>query len=246
MTEAAGSGGGTVAARQERARFRHDVAAAAVRLYAEQGYEGTNAEQIAAAAGLSRSTFFRQFRSKEDVVFADHDALLDEAGSFLAEPHADPWEAVCRAAEGVFAHFAQQPELARLRYAVVNREQILRDRELVTTFRYERLFEAYLREALPAEADLDVVRFASTVIATHNYFLRGLMRGDPAMDAGRLRAELDAVRRLFGVVRRSDDGPSDGARSRPIEADDVVVAVFKRSVPPADVARRIEEALGSP
>jgi AcrR family transcriptional regulator len=242
VSEAAGPSGGRAAPHGERARFRHDVAAAAVQLYAEQGYEATSTEQVAAAVGLSRSTFFRQFRSKEDVVFADHDALLDEAESFLAEPHADPWEAVCRAAEIVFAHFAERPELAQLRYEVLNREPSLRDKELVTTFRYERLFEAYLRRALPAAAPLDVVRFASTVIATHNFFLRGLMRGDADVDGSRLRAELDAVRRLFGVLEGADDDGSAHAR----EADDVVVAVFKRSLAPADVARRIKSALENP
>ncbi|MCH6469252.1 TetR/AcrR family transcriptional regulator [Sinomonas terrae] len=263
MSEAPGPRGAS-GVHDERVRFRHDVAAAAVRLYAEQGYEATSTDQVASAVGLSRSTFFRQFRSKEDVVFADHDALLDEARAFLAEPHSDPWSAVCAAAELVFAHFAEQPELAQLRYEVVNREPSLRDKELVTTFRYERLFEGYLRAALPGAAPLDVVRFASTVIATHNYFLRGLMRGDADADAGRLRAELDGVRRLFGVLQGSDDAggsrpreaddvgtsppreADDVGTSLPREADDVVVLVFKRSVPASEVVRRVEAALDGP
>ncbi|NUP75853.1 MAG: TetR family transcriptional regulator, partial [Sinomonas sp.] len=177
MSDGAGPAGAPGAPR-ERALSRHDVAAAAVRLYAEQGYEATSVEQIAAAAGVSRSTFFRQFRSKEDVVFADHDVLLDEAEAFLARPHDDPWDAVCAAAELVFAHFAEERDLAQLRYEVVNREPSLRDKELVTTFRYERLFRRYLSSAVAGIAPLDAVRFAATVIATHNYCLRGLMRGE--------------------------------------------------------------------
>ncbi|MDP9884716.1 AcrR family transcriptional regulator [Sinomonas atrocyanea] len=239
----------------DAARRRLDVAAAAVRLYAEHGYEATSADQIAAAAGLSRSTFFRQFRSKEDVVFADHDTLLEQAEAFLAEPHDDPWEAVCRAAGLVFEHFAGLGDLAQLRYRVVNREPGLRDKELVTTFRYERLFQRYLRAAVPGIAPLDAVRFASTVIATHNYCLRQLMRGEPGFDAARLRAELDAVRRLYGVApgeaSTHDAGPvaagadrasrtEDSMAARP---DDVVVAVFPRSAAPADIARKIREAL---
>ncbi|AMM33748.1 transcriptional regulator [Sinomonas atrocyanea] len=242
----------------EAARRRLDVAAAAVRLYAEHGYEATSADQIAAAAGLSRSTFFRQFRSKEDVVFADHDTLLEQAEAFLAEAHEDPWEAVCRAAGLVFEHFAGLGDLAQLRYRVVNQEPGLRDKELVTTFRYERLFQRYLRGAVPGIAPLDAVRFASTVIATHNYCLRGLMRGEPGFDAARLRTELDAVRRLYGVApaeasaaSADDAGPAaggaevaGGAGERPgPRPDDMVVAVFPRSAAPADIARRIQEAL---
>ncbi|WP_430296415.1 TetR/AcrR family transcriptional regulator [Sinomonas sp. B1-1] len=235
-----------------QARHRLDVAAAAVRLYAEQGYETTSADQIAAAAGLSRSTFFRQFRSKEDVVFADHDTLLGQAEDFLAEPHDDPWDAVCRAAELVFAHFASLGDLAQLRYQVVTREPGLRDKELVTTFRYERLFQRYLRRAVPGVDPLDAVRFAATVIATQNYCLRGLMRGEDGFSAARLRTELDAVRRLFGVVpagaAAGDAGAvaSGGTRAAGGTAgpgDDIVVAVFPRSAAPADVARTIEDTL---
>ncbi|MGL1751793.1 helix-turn-helix domain-containing protein, partial [Vibrio parahaemolyticus] len=57
---------------------RTAVVAAAIALFAERGYDQTSVEQIAQAAGVSRSTFFRQFGGKEDVVFADHEVLLDE------------------------------------------------------------------------------------------------------------------------------------------------------------------------
>ena len=37
------------------------------------GYEQTTASALADAIGMSRSTFFRRFGSKEDVVFSDQD-----------------------------------------------------------------------------------------------------------------------------------------------------------------------------
>jgi Transcriptional regulator len=43
----------------------------ALRLFREQGYEATTAEQIANAAEISRITFFRYFPSKADVVSYD-------------------------------------------------------------------------------------------------------------------------------------------------------------------------------
>ena len=55
----------------------------ALRLFAEKGYEATTVDEIADAAGISRRTFFRQFRSKEDVVFADHESQLAQARAFL-------------------------------------------------------------------------------------------------------------------------------------------------------------------
>ena len=73
------------------------VVAAALELFAERGFDQTSVEQIAQAAGVSRSTFFRQFGGKDDVVFADHELLLDRLRAFLAQPHDDPWAAVCEA-----------------------------------------------------------------------------------------------------------------------------------------------------
>lgn len=49
----------------------------ALRLFQEQGYEGTTVEQIAEAAEISPSTFFRYFPTKDAVVLTDdYDPLL--------------------------------------------------------------------------------------------------------------------------------------------------------------------------
>src|SRR5918994_4991755 len=89
---------------------RTAVVAAAIDLFLEQGFDATSVEQIAQAAGVSRSTFFRQFGGKDDVVFADHELLLDRLREFLAGEHADPWKAVCEASVLVYAHFAADPD----------------------------------------------------------------------------------------------------------------------------------------
>ena len=62
---------------------RDRIRASALRLFAEQGYEATTVEQIAAAAGVSHMTFFRYFPTKEDVVLSDsYDPLI---ASFIAQ-----------------------------------------------------------------------------------------------------------------------------------------------------------------
>jgi AcrR family transcriptional regulator len=60
-------------ARSERTREAL-VEAAMVRFLA-QGVEETSAEQIAADAGVSLRTFYRHFRSKHDLLFADYTGL---------------------------------------------------------------------------------------------------------------------------------------------------------------------------
>lgn len=212
---------------------RAAVVAAALELFQEQGFEQTSVEQIAKAAGVSRSTFFRQFGGKEDVVFADHEVLLERLREFLAEGHEDPWTAVCAASESVFAHFAHDPELARRRYQIVRQVPVLREREIITVFRYERLFDDYLRGALPGVDPLDAVGFAALVTAVHNHVLRQLLRGKKKVPLSTLQTALADVRSRYGV---GDDAAADAP-------DDVVVAVFPRSMPIAEVTRRLRSEL---
>lgn len=211
---------------------RTAVVAAAIDLFATQGYDHTSVEQIALAAGVSRSTFFRQFGGKEDVVFADHEVLLAESRAYLAQPHDDPWAAVCDASMRVFRHFAADPELARRRYAIVREVPGLRDREIVTVFRYERLFDEYLRESLPGLDPLDAVGFAALVTSVHNHVLRRLLRGG-RVPAAVLRRALDDAMRRYGVHPDGDESADD----------DLVVATFPRRMPAAEVTRRLRAAL---
>jgi AcrR family transcriptional regulator len=70
---------------RKKARTRADLQSHALRLFRDRGYADTTVDDIAAAAEVSRSTFFRYFPTKEDVVlFDDVDPLMAKA--FLAQP----------------------------------------------------------------------------------------------------------------------------------------------------------------
>jgi AcrR family transcriptional regulator len=57
-------------------RTRKALRQAALVRFLAQGVEDTSAEQIAADAGVSLRTFYRHFKSKHDLLFADYDAGL--------------------------------------------------------------------------------------------------------------------------------------------------------------------------
>jgi AcrR family transcriptional regulator len=92
---------------RKKARTRAAIREHALRLFREQGYDATTVEQIAEAAEVSPSTFFRYFPTKEDVVLQDDVDLL-AFESFEAQPPGLPPIAAMRAA--VATAFGELPE----------------------------------------------------------------------------------------------------------------------------------------
>ncbi len=74
---------------------------AAVDLFTEQGYDATTVTQIAERAGVTKSTFFRYFPDKRDLLVAGQEALsrLLAEGIAAAPERATPLEAVAAGLE---------------------------------------------------------------------------------------------------------------------------------------------------
>ncbi|MHA7274839.1 TetR family transcriptional regulator [Arthrobacter sp. TMT4-20] len=67
-------------------------------LFLAHGYENATVDQIAAAAGMSKRTFFRYFSSKDDLVIGKYDLFGDRlAEAFDDRPADEPvWESLRR------------------------------------------------------------------------------------------------------------------------------------------------------
>jgi len=67
---------GTVGIREQRKRLtREELLATAKQLFEERGYDNVTVAEIAAGAGVSVKTLFQYFRSKEDLLLAELDAV---------------------------------------------------------------------------------------------------------------------------------------------------------------------------
>ncbi|WP_199565389.1 TetR family transcriptional regulator [Spongiactinospora rosea] len=77
-----------------KAAVRAEVTEAAMRLFAERGYDETTVDDIARAAGMSKRSFFRYFPVKEDVVLGRVDLMGERiAGEIAARPEGeDVWD----------------------------------------------------------------------------------------------------------------------------------------------------------
>lgn len=223
-----------------RRQLRNALAVAALDLFATQGYEATTVEEIVDAAGVGRRTFFRYFRSKEAVVFPDHDEQLAEVVERLegADESEPPLTVVNRTAEVVLEMYVAEPEISLKRFELTRQVPSLRDTEIASIDRYQRVFARYLRHRYAGErnGELRAAVAASAVVATHNHVLRDWLKSGGTIDPhASLRRALRFVAETLGSAAPT---PEAG-----VEAEHVVVSVVRTGASAAAVHSRIEDAL---
>jgi AcrR family transcriptional regulator len=185
---------------------RERLAQAAYELFDERGFDATTVDDIAARAGTGRTTFFRAFGSKEEVVFPDHDSLLASVQARLDAASAGAEAlAVVEAAGLVLQHYLAEGELARTRYRLTSAVPALRAREIAGQRQYQRVFLGFARRWYGAGADLRAELLADAVVTAHNHVLRQWLRGrteTPETDFDSAMAE------VLGLFAPRDDSPA--------------------------------------
>src|SRR5215469_6721400 len=215
---------------------RDKLAQAAFELFDERGYEQATIDDITERAGVGRTTFFRHFRSKEDVIFPDHDRLLDQIRDRLrTTSQGTALAAVSDAVRLVLLHYLDEGDLARRRYALTSSVPALRDREIATVARYQRLFREFIADWMgdpaqpaPSRVALRAELMAASVVAAHNHVLRRWLRGespDPVQ-------ELDgAMSEVIGLFAPHADAAGSGTTIVAFRADadiDALMPVLRR------------------
>ncbi|MDF3290798.1 TetR/AcrR family transcriptional regulator [Streptomyces silvisoli] len=160
---------------------RQRLVVAALGLFAEQGYDDTTVAQISERAGLTRSTFFRHFADKREILTAGQKALsrLLAEGIDTAPADATPMMAVAAGLERASGEMTSfNRELGPLLRAAIEANEELRNREALKSIG----MAAAMVDALKRR---DVAEPAAQVAAEIGVlaFKRGYARwADPARD----------------------------------------------------------------
>ncbi|GIF20794.1 AcrR family transcriptional regulator [Actinoplanes tereljensis] len=139
---------------RKKAKTRLAIREQAIRLFEEQGYAATTVDQIAEAAEVSPSTFFRYFPTKEDVILTDdYDPLIVEAIK-AQPPGVSPVKALLNGMKSVFLQFsAEEWESERRRQRIYQAVPELRARVMNQTVMAVDMLAAALAERDGGSAD---------------------------------------------------------------------------------------------
>ncbi|MFI6905362.1 TetR/AcrR family transcriptional regulator [Nonomuraea sp. NPDC050394] len=144
---------------RKKVRTRHALIEAALRLFAEKGYEETTLAEIAAAADVSTRTFFSYFDSKEDVLFHDGGLRLEAALDMVRQrPPGEPiGELLLRVSESSLNWTAKEDlalDLSPERVDLIMSVPALQAKALHLLFDSQLRLAKALHEAYPDELGL--------------------------------------------------------------------------------------------
>jgi len=191
---------------RKKAETRQQLMYVAIRLFADRGFDRVTVEDIAAAANVSPSTFFRYFDSKAGAVFglaprrlAELSAAIETrpANTSVLDVGHDYWVSQVR---GILA----DPDVFRAQQELADRHaQIAGERSRVFDSGREILANA-LRAESPKRAPIEVEMLASVIVSAVFTALRLWYE-----DGGDLVEIFDDCWRLVGRV----SSPTENRRS---------------------------------
>jgi len=186
---------------RKKADTREAIRGAAVDLFCRDGFEATTMDAVAAAADVSVRTVFRYFPTKEDLVFADVEADLEDLRTLLdARPADEPVMGSVRAVVEVLAGRMDGGREADVRLApLLHDEPALRQRYLGVLDRVEYTVADWARLRLGAgPGDLRPGLLAACMVSVQRVVVDVVVAGDP-------RPLSDLIREAVALVGRGFD-----------------------------------------
>jgi AcrR family transcriptional regulator len=146
--------------RRERKKIetRAALEEAALRLFAEKGYEQTTVEEISAAADVAVRTFFRYFSSKQHVLFGDvaHNRVIRMRAALGVRPVGeDPVESVRAVLDHLDLVGVDEERQILLRVQLMERQPSLRATYLLLTHELRQVLVDFIAERTGLSPDKD-------------------------------------------------------------------------------------------
>lgn len=166
---------------RRRAALLSQIQQTAHRLFAERGFEAVTTEDIAAAAGVSISTYFRYAPTKEGLLVDPvREAAAEIVGSYSARPqHESPVEALIQLFVTHARDVSEVDDLDPWRHAVATAPHLLSKSVLVSETDHATLIEQVAhRMGVDAVADVRPALLVHTSLATVQFVLDGWLSSD--------------------------------------------------------------------
>lgn len=207
---------------RHRKRTAGDLEEAALRLFSDKGFDAVTIDDIAAAADVSRRTFFRYYASKEDVILSDHPKRLGELQAALDRRPADEpaLTALRHAILSLADSFEEQRDHMLRRFRLVTGTPALEARSLCLQRNWETAVTAMLAGRMGVDPAKDLrpgvvaaTTMAAMRMATNNW-LSGGGEGDlPSIVADALDLLDGGLQAAAGTTERRRSAPTRAASS---------------------------------
>ena len=175
---------GKVAHSERYRRQRRDLLQAAGRLAGRKGYEGTRVADIVAEAGLSKSTFYEHFASKEDCFVELHrrtSAQMVQTAVDAAEAnvHTGPYECLVAVIRAFVGYADRNPRLAEVFRATFGETERVVQHQREENFRRVVHFFVTLGRRLGSSLDENELELTSTILVRGVTDILGDLRRSP-------------------------------------------------------------------
>ena len=170
---------------RRRAELFSQIQQTAQQLFAERGFESVTTEDIAAAAGISISTYFRYAPTKEGLLIGPvREASAEIVESYSARPPDEsPVEALIRLFVSRAQEITEVQALDTWRQAVATAPHLLSQSVLVTETEHREFIEQVAsRMGVDAAADIRPALLVHTSLATAKFIIDRWLTQD--VDAG--------------------------------------------------------------
>ncbi len=192
---------------RKKQQTRETIAKAALRLFAERGYDETTLSDIAEAADIAPRTIFAYFTSKEDIILCEESSIVSRLQAALDERPAGT--TTVDALRGFLSSLQPQDEEGRLRKQILLASPALQMKMRGHHAEIEPLLAASIAKDLGAEpGDIRAILAAASVTAAFTSVRDRFLAADAATPMPHeqgmaildevlefLRGGLDALRR---------------------------------------------------